>query len=99
MNIPRHHCWVKDISKLLSRQDSKHHGRREYCSRCIGSFNSEKKLEKHLELCGVICRHKIPKIECHTCSKECHHGWRKQSCRDCKNERKLREMGFKEEES
>ena len=41
-----HYCWVKDISKLMARQDSRHHGRRHYCSRCIGSFYSKKILDK-----------------------------------------------------
>ena len=82
-----HYCWVKDINKLMTKQVTLRNGKREYCSRCLGSFNSKKKLDKHLQLCGIICRHETAKIECDTGMKECHHGWRKKSYRDCKIER------------
>ena len=88
-----HYCWIKDISKLMTRQISKHHGRREYCSRCLKSFNSEKKLDRHLGYCGIIWRHEAAKVECGTCSKECLHSWWRSSCRDCKKEREMKKRG------
>lgn len=84
-----HYCWVKDINKLLTNQITRHCGKSYYCSRCLTSFISKKSLDKHLQLCGIICRHEFAnfKIECDICKKECHHGWQEMSCRDCKAEK------------
>ena len=38
----QHYCWIKDISKLLSLQKSKHGHVRHVCFRCLNTFNSEK---------------------------------------------------------
>ena len=38
----QHYCWIKDISKLLSLQTSKHGHVRHVCFRCLNTFNSEK---------------------------------------------------------
>ena len=46
-----HYCWIKDMSKLLSKQISNHNGKRHFCYRCLNSFPSEKSLEKHIEYC------------------------------------------------
>ena len=35
-------CWIKDISKLLSLQTSKHDQVRHVCFRCLNTFNFEK---------------------------------------------------------
>ena len=46
-----HFCWIKNMSRLLSSDVSKHHGKRYFCYRCLNSFHSEKSLEKHKEYC------------------------------------------------
>ena len=46
-----HFCWIKNMSRLLSKQGSNHNGKRHFCYRCLNSFYSEKSLEKHTEYC------------------------------------------------
>ena len=46
-----HYCWIKNMSKLLSKQKSNHNGKIYFCYRCLNSFHSEKSLEKHKEYC------------------------------------------------
>ena len=46
-----HYCWIKNISKLLSKQINNHQHKRHFCYRCLNSFQSEKSLEKHIEYC------------------------------------------------
>ena len=45
----QHYCWIKDISKLLSLQTSKHDHVGHVCFRCLNTFNSEKALASHHE--------------------------------------------------
>ena len=45
------YCWIKDISKLLSLQTSKHGHVRHVCFRCLNNFNSEKSLASDHEYC------------------------------------------------
>ena len=47
----QHYSWIKDISKLLSLQTSKHGHVRYVCVRCLNTFNSEKSLASHHEYC------------------------------------------------
>ena len=47
----QHYCWIKDISKLLSLQTSKHDHVRHVCFRCLNTFNSEKLLASHHDYC------------------------------------------------
>ena len=46
-----HFCWIKNMSRLIYGDVSKHHGKRHFCYRCLNSFYSEKSLEKHTEYC------------------------------------------------
>ena len=46
-----HFCWIKNISRLISKQKSNHNGKIHFCYRCLNSFHSEKSLEKHTEYC------------------------------------------------
>ena len=46
-----HFCWIKNMSRLLSKQGSNHNGKRHFCYRCLNSFYSEKSLDKHKEYC------------------------------------------------
>ena len=46
-----HFCWIKNMSRLISKQKSDHNGKIHFCYRCLNSFYSEKSLEKHKEYC------------------------------------------------
>ena len=54
-----HHCWIKDVLKLLSNQLSKHNGKRYPCERCLKRFYCQEILNEHEELCKY---HKAIKI-------------------------------------
>ena len=47
-----HYCLVKNPSRLLSSQVSKHDGKKYFCKRCLNPFNSQKALDKHEEYCS-----------------------------------------------
>ena len=47
----QYYCWIKDISKLLSLQTSKHDIVGHVCFRCLNTLNSEKLLASHHEYC------------------------------------------------
>ena len=57
-----HYMWVKNISRLLTSQVRKRHGKRHYCLRCFNHFYFEKSLEEHIELClnHDACRVEMP---------------------------------------
>ena len=46
-----HFCWIKNMSRLISKQKSDHNGKLHFCYRCLNSFISVKSLEKHTEYC------------------------------------------------
>ena len=48
----KHYCLVKNKSRLLSSQVSKHKSSRFFCDRCINRFSNKPALEKHLEYCS-----------------------------------------------
>ena len=54
-----HYCIVKDLSRLLSSQVSKHNGKKYFCMRCLNPFNNKKALGKHEEYCS---NHKTVRI-------------------------------------
>ena len=39
-----HYCLVKNLSRLLSSQVSKHDGKKYFCKRCLNPFNTQKSL-------------------------------------------------------
>ena len=43
-----HYCWIKNMSRLISKQVNNHQHARHFCYRCLNSFQSEKTLEKHI---------------------------------------------------
>ena len=47
-----HYCLVKNLSRLLSSQVSKHDGKKYFCKRCSNPFNTQKALDKHEEYCS-----------------------------------------------
>ena len=56
----KHYCLVKNVSRLLSSQVSKHNGKKYFCDRCFNPFWCEQSLNKHLEYCS---NHEAVKIE------------------------------------
>ena len=59
-NGVKHYAWVKNTSRLLSSQVSKHNGKKKFCDRCLNPFWCEQSLNKHLEYCS---NHEAVKIE------------------------------------
>jgi len=47
----KHYCLVKNLSRLMSMQTSKHHGEIVIGRRCLNHFPNEKALERHEENC------------------------------------------------
>ena len=47
-----HYCLVKNLSRLLSSQVSKHKEKHYFCLRCLNPFNTQKALDKHEEYCS-----------------------------------------------
>jgi len=62
--IPYHYVWIKDLSRLLSSQNSKRHETMYYCGRCLHGFLSQQKLEAHDVDCSQVneCRMTMPKV-------------------------------------
>ena len=56
----QHYCLVKNVSRLLSSQVSKHKEKSYFCDRCLNPFWCEQSLNKHLEHCS---NHEAVKIE------------------------------------
>ncbi len=46
-----HYCVVKNLSRLLSSQHSKHKEKRHFCLRCHNGFNTSESLKVHQEMC------------------------------------------------
>ena len=56
----QHYCLIKNLSRLLSNQASKHGHVMHFCRRCYNPFNSEGSLAKHTDYCSS---HEAIKIE------------------------------------
>ena len=56
----QHYCWIKNMSRLLTTELSKHGTRRYYCLRCLNSFHTAESLEKHEAFCS---NHDAIKVE------------------------------------
>lgn len=54
-----HFAWIKNLSRLISSQTSKHSGRRYICNRCLNFFYCALDLEKH----GYNCENNTCAIE------------------------------------
>ena len=46
-----HYCVVKNLSRLVSSQHSKHKEKRHFCLRCHNGFNTPESLKAHQEMC------------------------------------------------
>lgn len=51
-----HYCLIKDFTRLVRRQVTKHHGKLLFCDECILFFPSEDKIQKHdcSRLCTIL---------------------------------------------
>ena len=54
-----HYCWIKDGSRLISSQVSKHNGKIYICDYCDNTFPTEESFERHIEYCS---KHKAVKV-------------------------------------
>ena len=50
-DVKKHYCLIKDMSRLLSKQLTKHNGSIHICLRCLNAFQTNEKLEIHKEIC------------------------------------------------
>ena len=48
----RHYCLINSLSRLLSKQVTKHDGALVFCRRCLNHFSNNEKLEVHKEYCS-----------------------------------------------
>ena len=48
-----HYCLIKNMSRLVSSQTSKHNGAIFICEGCLNSFKTEKSLKAHEEYCNT----------------------------------------------
>ena len=60
-DVKKHYCLIKDMSRLLSSQITKHNGSIHICFRCLNAFQTKKKLEIHKEICQSNEFNKMPK--------------------------------------
>ncbi|XP_051165642.1 uncharacterized protein LOC127284297 [Leptopilina boulardi] len=58
-----HYVWIKDLSRLVSKQLSAKNGKKHICDRCLHYFSSIDRLNEHLENCKKMneCKIKLPK--------------------------------------
>ena len=56
----QHFCWIKNMSRLLSSQVSKHTKKRFFCLRCLNSFPTAESLQKHS---GYCCSKEAVRVE------------------------------------
>ena len=48
-----HYVWIKNFSRLVSSQTSKHKEKKWYCYHCLQRFGRKDLLDKHNALCRV----------------------------------------------
>src|SRR5699024_4214499 len=49
-----HFCWIKNLSRLVSKQVSEHGHKIHICERCLNYFKTEQLLENHKKCCKNI---------------------------------------------
>ncbi|XP_076635443.1 uncharacterized protein LOC143348731 [Colletes latitarsis] len=61
-----HFTWIKNLSRLVCTQLSKHNGRKYFCDRCLHYFSSNEKLEAHTMDCEKMndCAIILPTDDC-----------------------------------
>ncbi|KAJ8915414.1 hypothetical protein NQ315_008303 [Exocentrus adspersus] len=59
VEIKYHFCWIKNLSRLVSVQLSKHKGTKHICDICLNYFHSKTALDSHTVDCSKINKCKI----------------------------------------
>lgn len=54
-----HYTWIKNLSRLISTQVSKHSGVKYFCDSCLNYFYNKSKLERHQKF---DCNHVVSKL-------------------------------------
>ena len=59
----QHNCWIKNLSRVLSAQVSKHEHKAYFCKRCLNKFSTPEKLNENIEICkeNSACKIEVPK--------------------------------------
>ena len=59
----QHYCWIKNFSKLVRSQVTKHEHKAYFCKRCLNHFSTPEKLNEHIEVCKEksACKIEVPK--------------------------------------
>lgn len=62
VQIKSHYCWIKDLSKLLHGEVTKHNRKLIFCDRCLQYFHNIEKLSEHVVycMCQNNCAIKLP---------------------------------------
>lgn len=62
--IKSHYCWIKNLSRLLRSQCTKHKCRAVFCDCCLHYFHDEEKMEQHMVNCmkQTKCAIKMPSV-------------------------------------
>ena len=55
----QHYCWIKNFSRLVRAQVTKHKSAAYFCRRCLNKFASPEKLSEHIEICKENSARKI----------------------------------------
>lgn len=65
IKIKTHYVWIKDLSRLVSKQCGNHKGKIFICDRCLHFFYKENKFETHTIDCRKCnnCRVRLPDAE------------------------------------
>lgn len=58
--IRLHYCYIKDLSRLISSQLSKHGHKLHICDRCLNYFQTKKNLDEHMLNCTNDCQIEMP---------------------------------------
>lgn len=58
-----HYCYITDLSKLISVQLSKHHGKKHLCDGCLQYFTTEEHLVRHINFDCDFVRIELPSKE------------------------------------
>ena len=48
----QHYCWIKNFSRLVRAQVTKHESTAYFCKRCFKKFSTTERLNSHLPICN-----------------------------------------------
>ena len=59
----QHYCWIKNFSRLIRIQVTKHKATAYFCKRCLRKFTTQKELEEHILIIkkDTACKIEVPK--------------------------------------